>query len=295
MTESPKAGTPADNDRGRLLISCPDCPGIVAAVSEFLFRRGANIVHSSQYSTAPAGGRFFMRVVFDLPGFADDGEGVAAAFTEVADRFHMQWRIEHAARRKRLAIFLSKQDHCLLELLWQWRAGDLYADIAMVISNHADSGDAAVSLGIPFYHVPVLPDAKEEAERRQLELLDGQVDVIVLARYMQILSSDFCRLWPQRIINIHHSFLPAFVGARPHEQALRAGVKLIGATGHYVTDELDAGPIIEQDVERVDHRHTADDLVRIGRLIERRVLARAVRWHVEDRVLVHERGTVVFT
>jgi formyltetrahydrofolate deformylase len=295
MTESLKASTPAGSDRGRLLISCPDCPGIVAAVSDFLFQRGANIVHSSQHTTATAGGRFFMRVVFDLPGFANGGEGVHAAFTEVANRFHMQWQIEHAARRKRLAIFLSKQDHCLLELLWQWRAGDLYADIAMVISNHAGSGDAAVSLGIPFHHVPVLPDAKEVAERKQLELLEGQVDVIVLARYMQVLSSDFCRLWPQRIINIHHSFLPAFVGARPHEQALRAGVKLIGATGHYVTEELDAGPIIEQDVERVDHRHTADDLKRIGRLIERRVLARAVRWHVEDRVIVHEKGTVVFT
>ena len=236
-----------------------------------------------------------MRVVFDLPGFAHESAAVEAAFGEIADRFQMQWRIEHAARRKRLAIFVSKQDHCLLELLWQWRAGDLYADIAMVISNHPDAAEAVTSLGIPFHHVSVLPGDKHEAERRQLALLDGQADLIVLARYMQILSSDFCRQWPQRIINIHHSFLPAFVGARPYEQALRAGVKLIGATAHYVTEELDAGPIIEQDVERVDHRHTVDDLVRIGRLIERHVLARAVRWHVEDRVLVHENGTVVFT
>lgn len=295
MTEWLQPSAPAGNDRGRLLISCPDCPGIVAAVSDFLFQRGANIVHSSQHTTAPVSGRFFMRVVFDLPGFSNDSAGVQAAFTDVATRFQMQWRIEHAARRKRLAIFLSKQDHCLLELLWQWRAGDLYADIAMVISNHAESGEAAISLGIPFHHIPVLPNAKEEAERRQLELLEGRVDVIVLARYMQVLSGDFCRHWPQRIINIHHSFLPAFVGARPHEQALRAGVKLIGATGHYVTEELDAGPIIEQDVERVDHRHTVEDFKRIGRLIERRVLARAVRWHVEDRVLVHGKGTVVFT
>jgi formyltetrahydrofolate deformylase len=286
---------PTDGDRGRLLISCPDCPGIVATVSDFLFRRGANIIHSSQHSTAPAGGRFFMRVVFDLPGLADESREVEAAFGEIARRFGMQWRIEHAARRKRLAIFVSKQDHCLLELLWQWRAGDLYADIAMVISNHADASEAATSLGIPFHHVPVLAGAKREAEEQQVALLDGQVDVIVLARYMQILSSDFCRRWPQRIINIHHSFLPAFVGARPYEQAMRAGVKLIGATAHYVTEELDAGPIIEQGVERVDHRHTVDDLVRIGRLIERHVLARAVRWHVEDRVLVHENGTVVFT
>ncbi len=295
MVESSKVTVPTADDRGRLLISCPDCPGIVAAVSDFLFRRGANIIHSSQHSTAPTGGRFFMRVVFDLPGFATDSAEVDAGFGGIADRFHMQWRIEHAARRKRLAIFVSKQDHCLLELLWQWRAGDLYADIAMVVSNHPDSGDAATSLGIPFHHVPVLPGAKYEAECRQLALLDGQVDLIVLARYMQILSSDFCRQWPQRIINIHHSFLPAFVGARPYEQALRAGVKLIGATAHYVTEELDAGPIIEQDVERVDHRHTVDDLVRIGRLIERHVLARAVQWHIEDRVLVHENSTVIFT
>lgn len=295
MVESSKVTMPLAGDRGRLLISCPDGPGIVAAVSDFLFRRGANIIHSSQHSTAPVGGRFFMRVVFDLPGFATDSAKVEAAFGEIADRFHMEWRIEHAARRKRLAIFVSKQDHCLLELLWQWRAGDLYADIAMVVSNHADAGEAARSLGIPFHHVPVLTGAKDEAERRQLALLEGQVDLIVLARYMQILSSDFCREWPQRIINIHHSFLPAFVGARPYEQALRAGVKLIGATAHYVTEELDAGPIIEQDVERVDHRHTVDDLVRIGRLIERHVLARAVQWHVEDRVLVHENSTVVFT
>jgi formyltetrahydrofolate deformylase len=266
----------------------------VAAVSDFLFLRGANIIHSSQHSTAPSGGRFFMRVVFDLPEFAHESVAVEAAFGGIAHRFQMEWRIEHAARRKRLAIFVSKQDHCLLELLWQWRAGDLYADIAMVISNHADAGDAATSLGIPFHHVPINPENKHEAERRQLALLDGKADLIVLARYMQILSSDFCRQWPQRIINIHHSFLPAFVGARPYEQALRAGVKLIGATAHYVTDELDAGPIIEQDVERVDHRHAVDDLVRIGRLIERHVLARAVRWHVEDRVLVHENGTVVF-
>ena len=295
MHELAATSAPTTGDRGRLLIACPDQPGIVAAVSNFLFERGANIVHSSQHSTAPGDGRFFMRVVFDLPGFSIENEAVGVAFASVAERFRMEWRVEHAARRKRIAIFLSKQDHCLLELLWQWRAGDLFADIAMVISNHPESGESAASLGIPFHHIPVLPGRKEDAEQQQLDLLEGRVDVIVLARYMQILSSDFCRRWPHRIINIHHSFLPAFVGARPHEQALQAGVKLIGATGHYVTDVLDAGPIIEQDVERVDHRHTVDDFKRIGRLIERRVLARAVRWHVEDRVLVHGKGTVVFT
>ncbi len=294
MTETPELRHPRPNDRGRLLISCPDCPGIVAAVSRFLYERGANIVHSGQHSTAPEGGRFFMRVVFDLPGFVAEADAVRAQFGAVAEQFTMEWRIENAARRKRLAIFVSKQDHCLTELLWQWRAGDLYADIALVISNHPDAADVATSLGIPFHHVPVLPGAKEEAERTQLGLLSQGIDVVVLARYMQILSADFCRQWSGRIINIHHSFLPAFVGARPHEQALRAGVKLIGATGHYVTEELDAGPIIEQDVERVDHRHTLEDLKRIGRTIERRVLARAVRWHVEDRVLVYENKTVVF-
>jgi formyltetrahydrofolate deformylase len=295
MTESLELRQQTASDRGRLLISCPDCPGIVAAVSQFLYERGANIVHSGQHSTAPEGGHFFMRVVFDMPGLFEQADAVKGDFGSIAGRFGMQWRLENAARRKRLAIFVSKQDHCLLELLWQCRAGDLYADIALVISNHVDAGEDVVSFGIPFYHVPVTAETKAEAERRQLELLQNDIDVVVLARYMQILSGAFCHAWTGRIINIHHSFLPAFVGARPHEQALRAGVKLIGATGHYVTEDLDAGPIIEQDVERVDHRHTVTDLHRIGRTIERRVLARAVRWHVEDRVLVYENKTVVFT
>lgn len=281
-------------DRGRLLISCPDRPGIVAAVSRFLFEQGANIVHSDQHTTDPEGGRFFMRIEFDLPGLEARGPELEARFAPVARELAADWRLAYAARPKRLAIFVSKEEHCLLELLWQWRAGDLPAEIALVVSNHPDLAPVASTFGIPFYHIPVSPETRAQAEEQQLALLEGRADVVVLARYMQILSGAFVRRWENRIINIHHSFLPAFVGARPYEQAYRRGVKIIGATAHYVTEELDAGPIIEQDVQRVDHRHSVEDLKRIGRQIERVVLARAVRWHVEDRILVHDNKTVVF-
>jgi formyltetrahydrofolate deformylase len=280
-------------DRGRLLISCPDRPGIVATVSRFLAERGANITHSDQHSTAPIGGHFFMRIEFDLPDLAGAGPALEAAFSEIAEPFGMEWRLVAARRRKRLAIFVSRQEHCLLELLWAQRAGDLPAEIALVISNHPDLRETVEAWGIPFHHILVTGD-KKRGEVQQLALLDQAIDVVVLARYMQILSPEFVAAWPHQIINIHHSFLPAFVGAQPHTQAYRRGVKLIGATAHYVTAELDAGPIIEQDVARVDHRHTVADLRRIGRLIERVVLARAVAWHVEDRVLVHGDKTVVF-
>ena len=281
-------------DRGRLLISCPDRSGIVAAVSRFLFEQGANIVHSDQHSTAPEGGVFFMRTDFALADLERRGPELERDFASVAERFCMEWRFAYARRLKRLAIFVSREEHCLLELLWQHRAGDLRAEIALVVSNHRDLEREVAPWNIPFYHVPVPAGRKEEAEREQLALLEGRADVVVLARYMQILSGDFIARWPNRIINIHHSFLPAFVGARPYDQAYRHGVKLIGATAHYVTEELDAGPIIEQDVERVDHRHSVEDLKRIGRSIERVVLARAVSWHVEDRILIHENKTVVF-
>ncbi|MHB8620213.1 MAG: formyltetrahydrofolate deformylase, partial [Chloroflexota bacterium] len=207
---------------------------------------------------------------------------------------HMEWRLAYAGRLKRLAIFVSRDEHCLLELLWRWRSGDLEARIAMVIGNHDGLSGAVAGWGIPFHHVPVSSATRVEAERRQQALLAGQADVVVLARYMQILSSSFIQTWANRVINIHHSFLPAFVGARPYDQAFERGVKLIGATAHYVTEDLDAGPIIEQDVERVAHRHSVEDLRRIGRYVERVVLARAVAWHVEDRVLVHGNKTVVF-
>lgn len=287
----------AMRDRGRLLVACPDRAGIVAAVSRFLFEAGANVVHSDQHTTDPTGGRFFLRVEFDLPGLELRLPELEAGFGSIAAEYGMGWRIARAAVPKRLAIFVSKEEHCLLELLWHLRADDVQAEIGLVIGNHPDLAPLVAPWGIPFHHIPVGtgPEAKAEAERRQLALLAGAgTDLVVLARYMQILSPGFIGGWRERIINIHHSFLPAFAGARPYRQAGERGVKLIGATAHYVTEDLDAGPIIEQDVERVDHRHDEADLRRIGRRIERKVLARAVAWHVEDRVLVEGNKTVVF-
>ncbi|AFC27543.1 PurU [Paenibacillus mucilaginosus 3016] len=282
-------------NRARMLVSCPDRPGIVAAVSRFLCEHGANIVQSDQYTMDPEGGLFFIRIEFDLENLNERREGLKADFAKVADEFQMTWSITRASRRKRLAIFVSKEDHALLELLWHWQSGDLDADIAMVISNHDDMRGLVEPLGIPYYHIPVTAETKAEAEKRQLELVDGQVDAVVLARYMQIISPKFIEHFPNRIINIHHSFLPAFVGGKPYAQAYNRGVKIIGATAHYVTEELDGGPIIEQDVQRVSHRDNVEDLKRIGRHIERTVLARAVNWHVEDRVIVHGNKTVVFS
>ena len=281
-------------NRGRLLVSCPDRPGIVSAISAFLFERGANITHSDQHSTDPDGGQFFLRVEFDLPDLRSAVSQLRLDFAVIADRYRMTWRITLAAERQRIAVFASREDHALLELLWQQRAGDLDAEICMVIANHEAIGDVVAPWHVPFHYTPVTPGNRDAAEQAQLDLVWQQADLLVLARYMQILSPGFLRQWENRIINIHHSFLPAFVGARPYGQAARRGVKLIGATAHYVTSELDAGPIIEQDVLRVDHRHDEQDLRRMGRQIERAVLARAVKWHVEDRILVHGNKTVVF-
>lgn len=284
-----------NKNRARLLISCPDQPGIVASVSNYLFSKGANIVHSSQHSTDPMGGTFFMRVEFELPDLQHKSAQLEAEFAEIASRFQMAYRFSYAYKLKRMAIFVSKQEHCLLELLWQWQAGDLTADIALVISNHDDLRSTVEELDIPFYHIPVTKENKPEAERKQIELLENhQVDFIVLARYMQILSPHFVERFPNQIINIHHSFLPAFIGGRPYERAYERGVKIIGATSHYVTDELDEGPIIEQDITRVDHSYDVADLKRTGRHIERIVLARAVQWHLEDRIIVHGNKTIVF-
>jgi formyltetrahydrofolate deformylase len=282
-------------NRARMLISCPDQPGIVAAVSRFLHEHGANIVQSDQYTMDPQGGMFFIRIEFDLHELDRRFEPLEMDFQEVvAEKFQMEWRLSRADRKKRLAIFVSKEDHCLLELLWQWQAGDLEADIAMVVSNHTVMKEQVESFGIPFHYIPVTAETKSEAEQKQLEAVTGNADVIVLARYMQIISPVFIERFRNRIINIHHSFLPAFVGGKPYAQAYNRGVKIIGATAHYVTEELDGGPIIEQDVQRVSHRDNVDDLKRIGRHIERIVLARAVSWHVEDRILVHQNKTVVF-
>jgi formyltetrahydrofolate deformylase len=280
--------------RARMLISCPDRAGIVAAVSQFLYEQGANIVQSDQYTMDPEGGMFFMRIEFDLQELEQRLTTLQEDFTRVADRFSMRWSIFRAVRRKRIAIFVSKEDHCLLELLWQWQAGDLDATISMVISNHDDMRGLVESFGITFHHIPVTADTKQEAEKKQLELTSGKVDLVVLARYMQIITPKFIEQYHNRIINIHHSFLPAFVGGKPYQQAYDRGVKLIGATAHYVTEELDGGPIIEQDIQRVSHRDNVNELKRIGRHIERIVLARAVRWHVEDRLLVYQNKTVAF-
>ncbi|MFC4776825.1 formyltetrahydrofolate deformylase [Paenibacillus sp. GCM10023252] len=290
----PPVTSPQRSGRARMLISCPDRSGIVAAVSHFLYEHGANIVQSDQYTMDPEGGMFFIRFEFDLADLEKELPVLVEDFARVADRFDMKWHIFRASRKKRLAIFVSKEDHCLMELLWQWKAGDLDADISMVISNHPDMREMVESFGIPYHHIPVTADTKPEAERKQMELVADKADIIVLARYMQIIPPKFIEQFPNRIINIHHSFLPAFVGGKPYAQAYKRGVKIIGATAHYVTEELDGGPIIEQDVQRVSHRDNVDDLKRIGRTIERVVLARAVKWHIEDRVIVHQNKTVVF-
>jgi formyltetrahydrofolate deformylase len=281
-------------DIGRLLITCPDRRGIVAAVSAFLLRLGANITESQQFSTDPFGGTFFLRVEFHLDGLAARGAELADGMTDLADEFAMRWRLSRAGERKRVAIMVSRQDHALQEILWRAHWGELRADIRMIISNHAELAEAARWWGIPFHHVPVPPGGKDDAEAVALKLLAGETDLLILARYMQILSPRFLSEFTEPIINIHHSFLPAFVGAGPYQQAADRGVKLIGATAHYVTAELDAGPIIEQDIVRVDHRSPADDLRRLGRHVERAVLARAVGWHLEDRVIVHQNKTIVF-
>nr|WP_320670913.1 formyltetrahydrofolate deformylase [Patulibacter sp. DM4] len=293
---TPAAATPpsAGSDVGRLLVRCPDGPGIVAAVSGLLHAHGANIAQSDQWSTSLEGGTFLMRVVFHLPDLAARRAHLEQAFAQsVAERYGMSWSLHDAARPKRAAILVSREDHCLLDLLWRTRRGELELDVALVASNHEDLRDDVAAFGIPYHHVPVSPDTKPEAEARLLELLADQVDVVILARYMQILSGDFLARLAVPVINIHHSFLPAFVGAQPYAQARSRGVKLVGATAHYVTEELDAGPIIEQDVARVSHRDDVPALIAVGRDIERTVLARAVAWHAADRVIVHDSTTVV--
>ncbi len=282
----------------RLLIGCADRPGIVAAVSGFLFEQGANIVSSHQYSSDPTGGRFFMRTELyldELDERSDARERFEARFAaEVGERFQMDWEVRYRGERRRIAILVSHHDHCLVDLLWRWRRGELDGDVVMVISNHEDLRGEVESAGVPFHHVPVAPEHKDQAEEAMLKLLAGDVDMLVLARYMQILSGEFLERVGEPAINIHHSFLPAFPGANPYQRARERGVKLIGATAHYVTADLDDGPIIDQDVVRVDHRQSVPELERVGRDIERTVLARALALHLDDRVIVDGRRTVVF-
>ncbi|MDX6627611.1 MAG: formyltetrahydrofolate deformylase [Solirubrobacterales bacterium] len=282
MTEQPTS---------RLLLACPDRPGLIATVSGFLAANALNIIDADQHSTDE--GRFFMRMVFDSVAPSQREELEWRFAEQVATPFEMDYRFAESGHRKRLAVMVSREDHCLSDLLWRWRNDELGGDIVTVVSNHPDHAAEVTSLGLPFHQVPVGPANREAAEGRVLELL-GEVDLLVLARYMQILSSDFLEELGAPAINIHHSFLPAFVGADPYRRAHERGVKLIGATAHYVTPELDAGPIIDQDVTRVSHRDEVDDMVRIGRDIERLVLSRAVMAHLDDRVLLDGDRTVVF-
>jgi formyltetrahydrofolate deformylase len=292
----PPLTSPGAQDTARLLISCPDRPGIIAAVSGYLRERGVNIIQSDQYSTDPEGGSFYLRMVLHVRDVAQRLDALRLELaTQVGEPFAMQFVLSNASVPKRIAVMVSRYDHCLLDLLWRWRRGELNIDIGAVVSNWTDLESEVARFGVPYHHVPVTRETKAEAEARQLELIgEGQFDLIVLARYMQVLSADFLQRAGCPIINIHHSFLPAFAGAGPYERARRRGVKLIGATAHYATQDLDEGPIIEQDVVRVSHRESESALVRLGADVERTVLQRAVRWHYEDRVIVHGSTTVVF-
>jgi formyltetrahydrofolate deformylase len=282
-------------DYGRLIVHGADRPGIVASVSRALTEHGANIVSLDQYSSDPSGGRFVQRTVFHLPDLPARLDDLTEALDKrLGEELGLEFRLVEARRRKRVAILVSTMDHCLLDLLWRQRRGELPMTVPMVLSNHPDLRDDVRQFGIPFFHVPVTRDGKAEAEKEQLNLLKGNVDLVVLARYMQILSGSFLDEVGVPVINIHHSFLPAFTGAGPYQRAKERGVKLVGATAHYVTEELDEGPIIEQDVIRVSHRDSARDLQRKGADVERLVLSRAVAWHCADRVVRDGNTTVVF-
>jgi formyltetrahydrofolate deformylase len=273
-------------------VSCPDRKGIVASLAQVLYGHGANILDSDQHSD-PVAAMFFQRIRFDLSTLTTDRITLEAGIREVADRFAMDWRLSYGTRVRRVALFVSKLEHCLYDLLVRHRAGELACEVSMIISNHTDAARIAKHFDVPFHHLPITPETRAAQEAAARTLLEG-IDLIVLARYMQILSPEFVEAFPARIINIHHSFLPAFVGANPYRQAYEKGVKLIGATSHYVTSDLDQGPIIEQATIRCTHRDSVEDLVRNGRDLEKRVLANAVRWHLEDRVLAYAGKTVVF-
>ncbi|MBU4465727.1 MAG: formyltetrahydrofolate deformylase [Actinobacteria bacterium] len=281
-------------DTACLIVHGPDQPGVVAAVTALITRNRGNIISLDQYSTDADGGAFFQRVVFHRTDLAVAIQNIDADLAETLSPYGMEWTLTDQSIPKRMAILASTSDHCLLELLWRHRRGELPVTIPMVISNHTNTADDVRSFGIPFFHVPSQGPDKSGAEAKILELLTGNVDFIVLARYMQIISEDFLDAVDVPVINIHHSFLPAFIGAAPYRKAKERGVKLIGATSHYVTKDLDEGPIIEQDVARVDHSMTAANLQARGAYVERAVLSRAVQWHAEDRVIRHGNQTIVF-
>jgi formyltetrahydrofolate deformylase len=277
-----------------LLITCPDRKGIVAAVAEFLYRHDANILHADQHQDAERG-LFLMRVEWSLAGFNLDLAEFPRRFAPLADRFEMRWRLERSDHPLRVALFVSKYDHCLMDLLYRHQTGELPCDIPLIVSNHPDAERWANFYKVPFHIITVPAGGKVEAEKKQIDLLaENKIDLVILARYMQVLSPEFVSKYPQRIINVHHSFLPAFMGARPYHRAFERGVKLIGATSHYVTDDLDEGPIIEQHVVRISHRDGLEDLLEKGRDLEKVVLSRAVRWHIDHRILVYDRKTVIF-
>ncbi|QEL21002.1 formyltetrahydrofolate deformylase [Limnoglobus roseus] len=277
-----------------LLIDCPDRKGLVAAIGEFLYKHNANILHADQHQD-PANNVFLMRVEWDATDFAFDLADFPREFEGIASRYNMRWRLERSDRPHRLAVFVSKYDHCLVDLLYRHQSGELPCEIPLIVANHPDAEKWAAFYGIPFHVLPIEPGKKAEGEAKQLALLkQHNIDLVILARYMQVVSPTFVAAYPHRIINVHHSFLPAFIGAKPYHRAFDRGVKLIGATSHYVTDDLDEGPIIEQDVVRVSHRDALDDLLEKGRDMEKAVLSRAVRWHLDHRILVYGHKTVVF-
>jgi formyltetrahydrofolate deformylase len=282
-------------DHACLIVHGPDQPGLVAAVTALIARNQGNIVTLDQYSDNPEGGEFFQRVVFHRPDLQAALPEIEADLDKTLGPLEMEWRVTDQSIPKRMAILVSTSDHCLLELLWRHRRGELPVTIPMVISNHTNTAEDVRSFGIPFFHVPSQGPDKSAAEAKIVELLKGNVDFVVLARYMQILSDTFLDEVGVPVINIHHSFLPAFIGAAPYRKAKERGVKLIGATSHYVTEDLDEGPIIEQDVARVDHSMSAADLQARGAYVERAVLSRSVQWHAEDRVIRHGNHTIVFT
>jgi formyltetrahydrofolate deformylase len=276
-----------------LLISCPDQKGLVAKIANFIYSNGGNIIHADQHTDFSAG-LFLNRIEWQLDGFNLPREVIEPAFKAIASPLNATWQLHFSDTIPRIAIWVSKQDHCLFDLIWRHRAGELRADVPLIMSNHEKLGTIAAQFDIDFHHIPITKETKAQQEAKQLELLQQyNIDLVILAKYMQVLSSDFIAQFPN-VINIHHSFLPAFAGANPYERAFERGVKIIGATAHYVTEDLDEGPIIEQDVVRVSHRDNTADLIRKGKDLERIVLARAVRLHLQNRVLVYGNRTVVF-